>query len=167
MYIALNHINGYNICKENRNLYRYFIIMKNRVVKFVDTNIFLRYFTNDDQEKAKKVKNLFERVLLNEEILFTTESVIGEIVYVLSSKNLPYRVPRDKICELILSIIRLRGMKVENKKIIIRALGIYSNSLLDFEDALSISFMESKKITKIYSYDSDFENIKKINRIDP
>ncbi len=141
--------------------------MANKEIKFVDTNMFLRYFTNDDEKKAQKVRLLFERVSANEEILFTSESVIAEIVYILSSKNLPYKVPREKIRELILSIIRLRSMRLENKDIIIMALDIYSASSIDFEDTVSIAFMETRNIEKIYSYDTDFEKFKKIERIEP
>ncbi len=136
-------------------------------MKFVDTNMFLRYFINDDQVKSKKVRELFIRVKENKKTLFTSESVIGEIIYVLSSKNLPYNVPRKIITELILTIIRLKNMKLDNKATIIRALDIYANNLLDFEDAIAVSVMESKKITKIYSYDNDFEKFKKIERIEP
>ncbi|MCL4392991.1 type II toxin-antitoxin system VapC family toxin [Patescibacteria group bacterium] len=141
--------------------------METKEMKFVDTNMFLRYFINDDQVKSKKVRELFIRVKENKKTLFTSESVIGEIIYVLSSKNLPYNVPRKIITELILTIIRLKNMKLDNKATIIRALDIYANNLLDFEDAIAVSVMESKKITKIYSYDNDFEKFKKIERIEP
>jgi predicted nucleic acid-binding protein len=46
---------------------------------FVDTNIFIRYFTRDDPDKAKACFELFKRASTNEIILTTTEAVISEV----------------------------------------------------------------------------------------
>ena len=61
-------------------------------MKFVDTNIFIRYLTRDDESKAQACYKLFQQVREGDEELFTTETVIAEIAYVLSSPRSGYRL---------------------------------------------------------------------------
>ena len=60
-------------------------------MRFLDTNVFLRYLTGDDEIKAQASYELFQRVSLGEEELFTCEAIVAEVVYVLSSPRAPYR----------------------------------------------------------------------------
>ncbi|MBV5339042.1 MAG: PIN domain-containing protein, partial [Deltaproteobacteria bacterium] len=52
---------------------------------FVDTNLFIRYLTNDDSAKADKVEKLLDDAAAGSLKLVTTEMVIAEIVWVLES----------------------------------------------------------------------------------
>ncbi len=56
-------------------------------MQFVDTNVFIRYLTKDDPDKAQACFELFRQAQANEVVLTTTEAVITEVVYVLSSKK--------------------------------------------------------------------------------
>ena len=58
-------------------------------MRFLDTNVILRYLTRDDEEKAQACFRLFQRVNQGEEELFTCESIVAEVVYVLSSTRCP------------------------------------------------------------------------------
>ncbi len=51
----------------------------------VDTNVFIRYLTDDDREKADRVEALLSRAAKGEIRLVTTELVIAEVVWVLES----------------------------------------------------------------------------------
>jgi predicted nucleic acid-binding protein len=62
-------------------------------MQFIDTNVFLRFLTRDDFAKAERVKALLEQAEKGEVELTTSESVISELVFVLSSSNL-YNVGR-------------------------------------------------------------------------
>lgn len=53
---------------------------------FLDTNIFLRFLTRDDAPKADACRTLFQRLDRAEEQATTSESVIAEVVYVLSAR---------------------------------------------------------------------------------
>ncbi len=46
--------------------------------KFLDTNIFLRYLTKDDEEKAYKVLELLKKIEKGEEKAITSPLVIFE-----------------------------------------------------------------------------------------
>ncbi len=134
--------------------------------KFVDTNIFIRLLTADDKQKAEKCLNLFKKADKKEIILTTSESVLSEVVYILSSKKL-YNLKRKKIYDLLLPIINIPGLKIDFKNTFLQALKIYSEENIDFEVALSAAWIKNNKIKQIYSYDKDFDRFKFLKRLEP
>lgn len=136
-------------------------------MNYLDANIVVRYLTKDDEVKALACFELFQRLKLGKEQVETNKAIITEVVYVLSSKA-NYNLPHDEIRSRLLPIISLRGLKLKNKKIYLKALDFYAQyKTLDFEDVLTLAFMEKKGIKQIYSYDSDFDGITNIERVEP
>lgn len=136
-------------------------------MRFLDTNIFIRFLAADDAAKTEACHRLFQRVQRGEEPVTTSESVIAEVAYVLSSPAL-YRLANDEVAARLAPLIMLRGMRVPNKRSILRALDVYrANRALDFEDALSVAHMERQGISEIVSYDRDFDRVTGIKRIVP
>lgn len=135
-------------------------------LRFIDTNIFIRFITKDDPRKAEKCFTFFKRVSDKKIFLTTTESVLSEVIFILSSKAL-YNLTRERIRDLLLPIINLSGFKISFKKVFINALEIYAGSRIDFEDCLTVSYMKQKEIKEIYSYDRDFDKFSFIKRLEP
>ena len=54
--------------------------------EFVDTNIFVRVITQDDPVKTPRCAALFQRARRGTAYLVTSESVVAEVVYALSSR---------------------------------------------------------------------------------
>ncbi|MEA1964120.1 MAG: PIN domain-containing protein [Candidatus Aerophobetes bacterium] len=133
-------------------------------MRFIDTNLFLRYFTRDDEKKAQKVLALLKRVENNEEKITTSPLVIFETIFTLKSF---YKVQKEEIKELMLPILNLKGLKLLNKGIYQQALDIYVKENISFADALNATFILKKRIKEIYSYDEDFDKIEGIKRIIP
>ncbi len=127
-------------------------------MEFVDTNIFLRFLTGDDPAKAQRCKELLERANRGEVELITSDSVIAEIVFILSSKRL-YNQSRSDIRARLYPIISIQGLKLAHRRMYLRALDIYEKSNLDFEDALTVAQMERQELTELYSYDEDFDKV--------
>lgn len=137
------------------------------MTNFVDTNIFLRHLTNDDHVKAQACLRLFQHAKKNEVTLVTSEAVITEVVYLLSSKRV-YNLPRTEIRAKLYPLLSLAGLKLAFRKSYLRALDLYTNlSALDFEDALTVAHMERRQLTEILSYDTDFDQIPSIVRREP
>ena len=137
-------------------------------MRFLDTNIILRYLTHDDDAKAEACYRLFQRVERSEEELFTCEAVVAEVACVLSSPRAPYRLSNEEIRARLLPILTLRGVRLPQKQLYLRALDIYGFSpFLDFEDALAVAHMEHRGVTEIVSYDRDFDRIVGLQRIEP
>lgn len=133
---------------------------------FLDTNIILRYLTNDVPEKAARCLALFQAADQGQVELYTSEAIIAEVVYVLSSPRL-YNVARQRIRELLLPIIEIRGIKLGSRQLYHDALDIYASQNIDFEDALAIAHMRTLGIEQIASYDHHFDGIEGVIRIEP
>ena len=137
-------------------------------MRFLDTNVILRYLTRDDEAKAEACHRLFQRVKQGEEELFTCEAILSEVVYVLSSRRAPYRLSHGEIRSRLEPIISLRGLRLPQKRVYIRALDLYASSRsLDFEDALAAAHMEQQGVREIVSYDKDFDLLAGLQRVEP
>jgi len=135
---------------------------------FLDTNIIIRYLTQDDPDKAARARQLLKQVEAGSVNLVTSESIVVEAVQVLSSKGL-YNQPRAKVASDLATILSLPKLKLANKRTCLRALTLWANasSSVDFVDALSVAQMEQQKISAIASFDQDFDRFPQIKRLEP
>jgi predicted nucleic acid-binding protein len=132
-------------------------------IRFIDTGILLRYFTRDNEQKAQQVLNLLLRVERGEEKVTTSSLVIFETVFTLQSF---YKVPRPRIKELVTSIISLRGLQLPGKNIYYHAFDLYISKNISFADAYNAAYMLAEQIPSIYSWDTDFDKIEGIIRVE-
>ena len=135
-------------------------------MQFVDANIFLRYLTRDHPDKAQACYDLFLRAQRSETILYTTETIIAEIVYVLSSPRL-YNLPPEEIRKRMTPLLTIPGLRMHKRALTLRALELYGTYGVDFEDALAVAHMEQLGLDEIISYDRDFDRFPQINRVEP
>lgn len=140
-------------------------------MRFVDTNIFLRYLARPttplDQLKYQACALLFQRVQAGQEEITTTEAVITEVVYVLTSPR-QYGLTAHDAAARLRPILTLRHFTLLHKRVYLRALDLFAmTSELDFEDALIIAQMERQRLTDLYSYDRDFDPLPSVIRIEP
>lgn len=89
---------------------------------FVDTNIFLRFLTNDDPIKAKKAEALFKAAVNGKQRLRTSLLVIAEIVWTLESF---YELPKEDIANKIAMILNTPHLTCSEAPLIRRALDLY------------------------------------------
>lgn len=132
--------------------------------RFLDTNILLRYFTRDDEEKAQKALVLLQRIEKGEERVETSLLVVFETVFTLQRH---YHVTKPRIEELLLPILRLRSLHLPSKNLCIAALNFFAGHNISFADAFNTVYMKSGGLTEIYSFDTDFDKIEDITRIEP
>ena len=132
---------------------------------FVDTNLFIRYFTNDDIEKANRVEELLDKAALGKVRLITCEVVMAEVVWVLESY---YNLNKVQIAEHLEAILATPGLNVLNGKVVEKAVEYYLNENIDFIDAYIVSLMNKLNISSIYSFDKKhLKRIKSIKRLEP
>lgn len=116
----------------------------------LDTNIFIRYLTNDNPAKADRVDKLLEKAAKGELQLVTTELVIAEVVWVLESF---YKLDNVAIAPMIKAILATPGLEVINGVLVEKATGYYLDKNIDFIDGYIAAVMERRNITEIFSYD--------------
>jgi predicted nucleic-acid-binding protein len=132
---------------------------------FVDTNLFIRYLTNDDQAKAARVEQLLKEAATGKVRLVTAEMVIAEIVWVLESS---YGLKSAAVAPLIRAILATSGLEVINASLVARALEHYETKNIDFVDGYIAAVMEKQGIIELYSFDrKHISRIQAISRKEP
>ena len=132
------------------------MLKKNLVA--LDTNAFIRFLIGDDELNHRKSVKLFAEIESEEINALLLESVFAEIVFVLEKI---YKVERKLITEHLSSIISLRGIRSQNKKVLLNALELYQSNKIDIVDCILASYCILDDIN-IYSFDKKL--IKLINR---
>jgi len=127
---------------------------------FADTNLFLRYLTDDVPAQADLVEALLRRAAQGQVQLVTTSLVIAEIIWTLESF---YKIPKQDIQLKVLAILTTDGLEVENADLILQAIGLYVEKNVDFIDAYNAAWMLKCDVKKAVTFDqkhfSRFEGI--------
>jgi predicted nucleic-acid-binding protein len=132
---------------------------------FVDTNLFIRYLTNDDPAKAERVERLLKEAASGKVRLVTAEMVIAEVVWVLESS---YGLKSAEVAPLIRAILATSGLDVLNAPLVARGLEHYETRNIDFIDGYIAAVMEKQGITELYSFDrKHISRIEAISRKEP
>lgn len=132
---------------------------------FIDTNLFIRYFTNDDPQKADRVELLLAQAAKGKIKLITAEMVLAEVVWVLESY---YDLEKLRIAEMLKAILATPGLEVLNGKIVQNAIPYYAQQNIDFVDAYIVALMQKHGIEGIYSFDKkNLDRIAHVTRMEP
>jgi predicted nucleic-acid-binding protein len=133
-------------------------------MRFVDTNVFLRFLVNDVPEQADACEAIFRNAVAGEEALYTTDMVIAEIVWVLESY---YELPRSDVRTRVEKILNTPNLDCDNRETIIHALSLYAEKQIDYIDAYNACVLKLKGIDEIYSYDKHYDRLNWLKRIKP
>ena len=132
---------------------------------FVDTNLFVRYLTDDDAEKADRVEALLSKASEGKAQLVTSDLVLVELIWVLESS---YHIKPVEITPMIRAILATPGLQVINGELISRALDHYENMNVDIVDGHIAALMKKLNITDVFSFDrKHLSRIGDLNRIEP
>ena len=133
-------------------------------MRFLDTNIFIRFLTDDVPEKADACEEIFKKAVEKQETLFTTDLVIAEIVWVLESF---YELPKDEIQDKVEKILNTPNLICPHKDLILSALIVYSEKNIDYIDAYNALILKEHGIGELYSYDKHYDRIEWLTRLEP
>jgi predicted nucleic acid-binding protein len=125
----------------------------------LDTNVLIRYLTQDDPGLAARALALLEQVGEGSRSVTLLEGVLVETVQVLVSKRL-YNVSREIIRTRLRYIISLTHVELINKRVYLEALDIFVDlPRLSFVDALCASYARRSRDRTVISFDRDFRNL--------
>ena len=108
---------------------------KNTIV--VDANVVLRYLLRDHEEFYKEAEALFNEAFSGKSRILLLDSVIAEVVYVLSGL---YRVKREEIAYVLMELLKGKGVSATDKDALLEALRIFGSKNLDFVDCLICAY---------------------------
>ena len=112
----------------------------------VDTNVLIRYVTNDDPAQARKAANL----LGGTETIFIAHSVLLEMEWILRAI---YELPRPAILNAIRQVLGLPSTRVDQAVLIAETLERYERGF-DFADALHLALTSTA--SRLVTFDKRF-----------
>ena len=122
----------------------------------LDTNLVVRYLTQDDATQTSRVNTLFETVLTAQNPGVITLVTLAEVVWVLESC---YAQPRTAIAEVIQALLSTRNLLVENASAAFLALRAFSEGSGDFSDALIVVTARQLGCDKVVSFDKNAQSV--------
>ena len=117
---------------------------------FADTNLFLRYLTNDVPAQADAVEQLLHRASSGEMVLVINSLVIAEIVWTCESY---YGLSRDSIKSKVLAILNTPGVEAADGDLLLQAIFWYADKGIDFIDAYNAAWMLAQGLMIAYTFD--------------
>lgn len=137
---------------------------------FVDANVILRAITESPLPAAQRMsriaRDLFRRMEQEEVEITTSDAVIAEAAFVLTSKA-HYHLAPVEAAERLATIVQLRGFRLRDKRVVLRALELWAgHPKLGFVDALAAASAQQPGI-ELATFDSDFDDLPGIARWSP
>ncbi len=117
---------------------------------FADTNLFLRYLTNDIPDQADAVERLLRAAGNGRVLLVTNGMVIAEIVWVLYSY---YKLGREETRQKALAILNTPGLEVVERELVLQAITWWAEQNVDFIDAYNAAWLLAHGMTTAYTFD--------------
>jgi predicted nucleic-acid-binding protein len=127
---------------------------------FVDSNVLVRHLTGDPPDQA----HLATEFLRSGEELILVDLVVAEVVYVLESV---YEVDRERVAELVRSIIGFPSVAVPDQALLLRALEIYEQYRIHFAESYLAACAELSGVGVVASFDRDIDRVTSIRGLAP
>ena len=122
---------------------------------FVDTNYFLRFLLQDNQEQYKEAKELFLKAARTEENLITSTLVFFEVAWVLRSNP---KINKEILVEKLFKLASL-NIDIEHREILIEAIGMFRENNLTLEDCYNLVYAKNKKVKEFKTFDKKLRKI--------
>jgi predicted nucleic-acid-binding protein len=99
----------------------------------IDTNILIRYFTQDDAAQAQRVDELFASASAASERLHVSDIVLVELVWVLRRI---FRIPKTEVVSHLQEVIESEIFAIDDAPVVHAAFADYRDARGDFADYL-------------------------------
>lgn len=133
---------------------------------FIDANVLIRHVARDHPVHSPAAKQLIADIENGRLAVWTTDLVIAEVVWVLTSRSL-YGMSREQVQETLLPIIDLQSLHLDGKRLYRRIFDIYASTNIDFIDAVHAARIEQLDPPHVFSFDRDFDRVPSVVRIEP
>jgi predicted nucleic-acid-binding protein len=116
----------------------------------LDTNVVIRYLTQDDAKQSAVATRLIEKTLSVEQRGFIAAVVLCEVAWVLEVR---YEAGRDRIREVIEGLLTSKQILVEGAELVWKALRAMEGSSADFSDAFIAQVALARGAEKTLTFD--------------
>lgn len=116
----------------------------------IDTNVLLRYITQDDPTQSKLASDFIELNCTEKTPGYICHIVLCELTWVLESN---YKQSKEKIIQLIEELLQINQLEILQSETVWRALTDYKISNADFADHLIAHSNKANGCTKTITFD--------------
>ncbi|MGB5198284.1 MAG: type II toxin-antitoxin system VapC family toxin [Sedimenticolaceae bacterium] len=116
----------------------------------LDTNVLVRYLTQDDPDQAARATQVVEQVLAEDTPGFIGLVVLVEAAWVLQRL---YRASAEEIRETVTDLLGSRAIVVENRDVVARALALSKQNSCGFADAIIAASAFNAGCDQVISFD--------------
>ena len=128
--------------------------MTNPEIACVDTNIFVRLFTQDDLAQFQSAKNLFQSCQNGEIEIILNDLIMIEIGWVLGRS---YKLPPVQIRKYLLSILNMDFVDLRPANVTYHfpeAMNLFTTKNISLADAYLATWMKQQNIPVMYTFDT-------------
>ena len=122
----------------------------------LDTNVIVRYLTQDDPVQARKASRLIETKLSAAEPGFVTLITLVEIVWVLESC---YDQDKQQMLNILQTLLTTRQLLIERSDVAYLAMKRCATVTGDFSDALIAVISEHAGCAKVVTFDKKASSV--------
>lgn len=122
---------------------------------FLETSVFIRYFTGDDEKKFADCVHLLKIIEEGKLRPYTSNIVIFEILFILTRV---YKFPKKNVSKDVQKILSMRNLTLIEKTDTKQAIKIFNESNVKYPDCLIAA--QIPKGVRLVSYDEDFRKLK-------
>lgn len=124
---------------------------------FVDTNVFLRFLTQDDAGQSERAAQLLREAAERRLVLVTGPPVLFELVWTLRRA---YKVSRPGALDILCSLLALEGLEMTDRAVTTAAIDRARASEQEFADAYIAAAAEAAGVEEIATFNErDFARL--------
>lgn len=116
----------------------------------LDTNVIIRYLTQDDARQSAAASKLFERILTIDRPGFVGLITLCEVAWVLADC---YDADKARTAGVIAGLLGSRQLVVEEAEVVWKTLRAWEKSSADFSDALLGQVLLARGCDKVMTFD--------------
>lgn len=116
----------------------------------LDTNVLVRYFTQDDPVQYPLAKRFIDNSVTTFGVISVPITVILETEWVLRSR---YKFDKTKIIDVFNHLLDTATLEIDESDALMYGLLLYQNAKADFADCLHTAIAFKKDKTPFYSFD--------------
>lgn len=122
----------------------------------LDTNVLVRYLTQDDKKQSGKANALIENELTAQIPGYVTLVTLVEVVWVLESC---YDQSKESILDVLHALLTTRQLVVEKADNVYMAMKRFSSGNADFSDVLITILSEQEGCSRVVTFDKRAVNV--------
>ncbi len=116
---------------------------------FVDSNVFLRFFTEDDAEQHTRAAELFQKAAAGKLNLIAGPPVLFEIAWTLRSA---YDQPRERVLDVLAAIHALSSLTLTDAQLVEQAIELARKSGQEYADAYIVATAQKAEAAEIATF---------------